>query len=254
MPFVLEDKQDRAFFAHISDLLEAAQDKCYSRFSGFLDLHQQKLAQQAAAAHPAKSWMLFGGYSDAERLMFGAFSAYETPDGAVFPIVPVTISFRAEDSLSHRDLLGAILALGIKREALGDILVDAGSAVCFLTEPAARVVEQELMKVGRCGVKTAYGQPEILPLARRYQDVFVQLSSLRLDCFTAALCNLSREKASQMLRSKLVQVDGAVTENPACQLSPGAIISLRGYGKFLFDRVERTTRSGRQAVVCKKYI
>ena len=254
MPHLPQDKQDRAFCAHIEDLLDAAAEKYQTRFSTFLDLHQQKLARRIAAGHSVDGWMLFGGYDGAERVMLGAFPAYEQPELEAFPIVSLTITFRKEDSIGHRDLLGGMLSLGIKRETLGDILVEEGQAVCFLTEPAARIVELELNKVGRCGVKPVRGQPQILPAARHYQPCHVQISSLRLDCVVAALCSISREKAAQMIRAGLVQLDADVTQAVAFPVEQGAVLSLRGYGKFLFETIERTTRSGRLAVVFQKYV
>ena len=90
--------------------------------------------------------MLWGGYEDAQRRMFAAFPKELLPDSERFPVISIYLSFRKEDSLSHRDFLGALMGLGIKREALGDILVGEGRCVLFCKEEIANFVETQLTK------------------------------------------------------------------------------------------------------------
>ena len=75
----------------------------------------------------------FGGYDDAERVMFAMFPDYMDEDEIIFPIDAVRISYNSKfsSSLSHRDFLGSILGLGIERIKVGDILVYDGEALCF---------------------------------------------------------------------------------------------------------------------------
>lgn len=86
------------------------------------------------------------------------------PSREKFPVASLTLTFRRQDTLSHRDFLGALMALGIERETLGDILVEEGRAVLFLKEEMVSFVEQNLEKVGSTGVGIERGFAE--PLAR----------------------------------------------------------------------------------------
>lgn len=195
------DRQDQAFTAHIFDLFTIAQQKYVTRFTGFLDMHQLALARRAAASCAYPNHSFFGGHPGGERVMLGVFAPFEEPDEAAFPIVPLTLTFRAGDPIGHRDILGSLTGLEIRREAVGDILMGEGLAVCFATDAVAPVILHELTKVGRCGVKVREGLPETLPALHRYTDVPVNVSALRLDCVAAALLRLSREKAAQTVRS-----------------------------------------------------
>lgn len=248
----MPDGQERAFSAHIEDLLRAAGRGYKTRFTGFLDLRQAAVARQLAA-HTEAGILFYGGCPDAERVMMGAFAPDETPDEAAFPIVPVTVTFRREDSVGHRDLLGALLALGLSRDAVGDLRLEKGRAVCFLTPPAADVAENELQKAGKWGLRIKRGFSDELP-ARQFEALDVNVSALRLDCVTAALTKLSREKAQQMIRGQLVHVNGAVVQDPARRLADGEVLSLRGHGKFVYDSTLRTTKKDRLVLRFRKYL
>ena len=145
----LADKKEQAFAAHICDLLEIARKSYTARFSGFLDARQLVLARGCvSAARSGAEHLFFGGYPGAERVMLGAFAPYEQPDETSFPIVPLTIGYRAQDAPGHRDLLGSLTGLAIGREAIGDILVGGEYAVCFVSSAVAPVILNELKRQG----------------------------------------------------------------------------------------------------------
>ena len=233
------DRQDQAFTAHILDLFTIAQQKYVTRFTGFLDMHQLALARRAAASCAYPNHSFFGGHPGGERVMLGVFAPYEEPDEAAFPIVPLTLTFRAEDPIGHR---------------VGDILMGEGLAVCFVTDAVAPVVLNELAKVGRCGVRVREGLPDALPALYRYADVPINVSALRLDCVAAALLHLSREKAAQAVRSGAVSLNGAPEQEVSRMLCEGDVLSVRGYGKYLVAQVLSETKKGRLHLLCKKYV
>ncbi len=248
------NREDRAFAAHVEDLFERAQQKYVACFTNFLDLHQINLAQWIANRTGYANYTFYAGHADGERLMLGVFAPYDLMEEAQFPIVPLTVTFRKEDIVGHRDLLGSLLGLQLKRESIGDLLVSTGLAVCFVTQVSAPVVLSELKKVGRVGVKVSEGLPNELPALHRYQDLSVNVSSLRLDCLVAAICGLSREKASASIRSGFVAVNGAALMDVSVNLQEKDVLSIRGFGKFRFEQVLSTTKKGRFHLLCKKYI
>lgn len=242
----------RTFAAHIEDLLYAATERYHTGFTGFLNLQERTEASRLAAP-VKKQVMFFGGYSDAERVMMGAFSPDETISSELFPIVPVTIRFRQQDPIGHRDLLGALLGMGLSRETVGDILLEKGQGVCFLTPPAANLALETFCKAGRWGLQLERGLPDKLP-ERRFEEIQIHVSSLRLDCIAAALTRLSREKAQKLIESGKAAVNGTEILEPAFQTVPGTVLSLRGYGKYIFDQTLRTTKKDRLVLQCRRYL
>ncbi len=254
MPASLTEKQDKAFLAHLEDLFRLAQERYQTRFTGFLYLHQLTLARQVANRFGDVPHLFYAGHPGGERQMLGVFAPYTVPKEQDFPIGVLTACFRKEDSIGHRDLLGALMGLEIRREAIGDLLLEEGRAVLFVAETVASVVENELVKVGRHGVKMTVGFSSPLPEQFHFSELPVNVSSLRLDCMVSAITGFSREKAAQTIRAQLVSVNGAVFTQTAGQLCEGDIISIRGVGKFVFAQITGTTKKGRLQVLCKRYV
>lgn len=248
------ERQDKIFAAHISDLFTDVQQKYASRFTSFLDMHHLSIAQQLAQSSGYPNYLFYGGHCHGERMMLGVFPEYEQPDFHTFPIIPICAAFRREDIIGHRDILGSLMGIGIKRDTIGDILVGEGCAVFFVLQTVAPVIMTELTKIGRHGIKLSLEIPAQLPTLHDYQDFNVTVRSLRLDCIVAAVTGLSREKAVDAIQSKQVMVNGILLYEIAQQLKKGDIISIRGYGKYLFAEVGALTKKGRQHILCKKYI
>ena len=112
-------RDEEIFASHIDDLISACDRRNVPKFSGFLDLRQQKIAQYVASSVKADSFVFFGGFENAERKMFGVFPDYIIDKNSQFPIDCIEISHSRP--LSHRDFLGSLMSLGIKREIIGDI-------------------------------------------------------------------------------------------------------------------------------------
>ena len=173
--------------------------------------------------------------------------------GAVCPIQVKGSGFR---ELTHRDYLGSVLGLGLERDAIGDILIpDAHSAILLTDTRVGDFLTTALEKVATDTVKVSR-LPEGTPLqgTRRLQPITDTVASERLDCVVAALCNLSREKAQMTVRSGIVELDYEICEACDTTVEAPAVISVRGYGKFVVHSFDGTTRKGRIRLVAGKYI
>ncbi len=93
----------------------------------------------------------WGGYDGAERAFIGVFPPSEPICNDDFPITAIDITWRFA-SLSHRDFLGAMLALGIAHNKIGDIVVGDGRCTVFAEKTVAEFIVQNITKVGAAGV------------------------------------------------------------------------------------------------------
>lgn len=246
--------EEKLFLERIRDLVELCDQRGIPRFSAFLDERQQRIARSAGVL-PGAACGFWGGFPEAERKMFYALPEYCSPeDTSIFPIRVITAEFPRQYSLTHRDFLGALMNLGLRREAIGDILVEEGRAVLFLWETVADLVLSELAKAGRVGLKLTEGLPEQLPAAHAFQEIAGTVSSLRLDCVAAFLIRESRETTARLIRSGLVTVNSAVEESVSFQLHAGDKISVRGHGKFQISEIGSPTKKDRLHITCQKYI
>lgn len=197
--------------------------------------------------------MLWGGYEEAQRKVAGVFPEYLDPSPDQFPIAPLTFFYRQEDSLTHRDFLGAFMGLGLERSVVGDILLEQGRCVAFVKLEMADYFLQNIRKVGKAGVRGEAGLLGGLPVGFGFLDVSGVVASERLDCLVAFLCRISREKAAAMVGGGLVAVNHRESLSGALRIKEGDLLSVRGKGRFLVDRLGPHTGKGRLSVQCRKY-
>lgn len=99
--------------------------------SDFLTLDEQSTL---ASAQLFSRVYLYGGYPLAERraALFGEKSEEEKAAECDFVWVKISpVSKKFADELTHRDFLGTLMGLGIKRETIGDILTDDNCGYVF---------------------------------------------------------------------------------------------------------------------------
>ena len=231
--------EDRRVLARAEDLIRQCRGRG-ARFSGFLDTRQQTLA--AAAAERAGVLYAFdGGYDGAERKMLGVSEDF-TPER--FPFCALTVT--GYEPFGHRDLLGALMHLGIARETLGDLVVNGKSAVVFAQPAAARVIREELLRVGRTSVFVEEGgEPSA---ASDGVDMTGTVASVRLDAVLSLALRVSREKAQELIRSGCVERNHAPCPSPSQPLAEGDLLSVRGSGRIRLRSLGGESRKGRQYV------
>lgn len=242
------EEEDRILYAHIADLAEISERKGVMRFSAFLNEREARVAESAAQSVGAQA-VFYGGYDGAARTVCGFFAGNEE-NRELFPLSAVTFTFRG--TLSHRDFLGSVMALGLKREAVGDILTAEGYAVVFCLEQAQELI-LGLEKIGRVGVKSEPGVTKPIP-GQKTRSMLLTVSSARLDCIVSGLCNISREKSASLIKSGLVNADFAVCTEVSSKVGENTVISIRGYGRFRLSDFVGETKKGRLRITAEKYL
>lgn len=248
------NEEENRFAARVEDALQLVEDKSLPRYIGFLDERQQGIARTVIRGSGYERISFFGGYEGAERAYLGVFPYYMDCGEEAFPIDALTLTFRKQDSISHRDILGALMALRVKRETIGDILVGEGQAAVFVARPVSPVILDSITKIGRIGVNIQKGLVGALPIERRFETIEGTVASLRLDCILALITRLSREAVDKLILSGRVSVNFEEAGSRAQCLQCGDKLSVRGYGRFELDSVGQPTRKGRLHITAKKYV
>lgn len=222
------DARHTVMFAHIFDMAERCDRSSIGVYGDFLSENSLAELSMREGYLPIKP-VLFGGFPDAERKMVAFIPEYEEPS---FPISAVLVTSPRIAALSHRDFLGSVLGLGIKREKCGDIIINDDGCFLILHEDIASFVASSLTKVGREGVKAQLVSLEKVPFpTRSFKPVTGTVSSLRLDAVVSLFAGKGRGKAAEMVEGGIVFVNGLVCQKCDMRLSDGDVISLRGKGK-----------------------
>lgn len=156
--------------------------------------------------------------------------------------------------LGHRDYMGALMNLGIRREKFSDLFVVDDTCYIPMTATLLPFVQEHLTKVGSNGVSLTEVDPaKMQGFQRAFEEKVVLAASLRLDVLVAEITNLSRSKAEELIRSGRVQLNYTETRNRSDILKTGDILTIRGQGKFRIGEVQGETRKGRLRLIIEKY-
>ena len=171
-------------------------------------------------------------------------------------LIPLQIKGSGFRELRHKDYLGAVLNLGIERDAIGDLCVcDKHTAVLFCDRVMERFLAESLTRVANDAVRVArIALPEDFDGGKKFQQISDTVASPRADSVIAALANLSREKAQAMFREKLIEIDYEIAEKPDQQLEVPCVIVIRGKGKFIIRSLSEQTKKGRIRLLADKYL
>lgn len=245
--------EDEILVRRVCDIAKRAEDKYFPCFTHFLDPRQQSLSKEVLISLKYDNFAFFGGYEGTSRAKLGIFPDYERPDEAKFNIASFTFNYRTEDKLVHRDFLGSLMALNIKRDMIGDIIVGEGKSVVYADENISFLILHDIKKVGKTGVKVHDGNDGSVISIQTFTEIRGTVSQLRLDCIVSLAVGLSREKASAIIKNTGVIIDYRLVNSPSYQMTEGQSFSIRGYGKYTFVKICGFTRKNRVTVIIKKF-
>ena len=223
-------------------------------FTRFLEPTMESDARAAANETGARLAM-WGGHDGAERRI-AAFFADEPPAEADYPLCCLELSWNPKYAdPGHRDLLGAVMGLGLERDAIGDIAMGAeeGAAYLFVHRDVEAYILGNLDSAGRAKLKLrrVEGAPRLKP--PEGVSLRVTVSSFRLDAVLAAGLKLSRGEAQRLIESGLVKRNHAEILRGDARLDEGDLLSVRGHGRMRVEGFDGLTRKGRQAVRLFRY-
>lgn len=225
-------------------------------FTSFLGLGEQACFHEAASQFRHVPCTLFGGDPACERLMVRFGNIEQMGYEEEFPIACLQIRPSAPkfaEKLEHRDYLGALINLGLERSTMGDIFVGERAAYVYCQDSIAPFICENLTRVRHTTVHCEQVEQIDRDALPHLEDKVVNAASERLDVILAAVYNLSRSQCIELFRAGRVYVNGRLYENNSGQPKSGDIISLRGYGRFMYGGVEYETKKGRYGVRVQVY-
>lgn len=249
------NKEELLIQKRLLELSDQAYERGIPVFTDFLNLSELNIFFHTIAQHSYLKWDMSGGYENAERQIVAFL-----PDAFSYEIdYPITclkiepLQQKFSDSLTHRDFLGAILNLGIDRGKIGDILLKDNIGYVYCHSSLCTFLTEELVKIKHTKIKSAVVETGFF-MEPQTKEVIGTVSSVRIDSILSLALNTSRSSLTRLTTEGKVFVNGKEIGSNSYFLKESEVISVRGYGKFVFDGVLSETKKGRLLVRLRKYI
>lgn len=252
--------ENELLMARIDDCISSCEESYLITNTNFLDVYQQSTVIEYLRRKKGIQYDFYGGFEDCERKIvvflpdYAVNSDYIKENPELSPIVSLEIRKDSFSTLSHRDYLGAVMGLGIKREAVGDIFVTQNGCSMAVIRNVAQYIKENLVSVGRGSVRVEISNSfknvennSACELKRCY------VSSMRLDGVLAAAFSVSRNTAVEKIRRGEVLLNGVVMSKPDFKVPFGSKLVIHGSGKVMIDEDAGLTKKGRQAFIIRKF-
>lgn len=240
------------------DLSRQAQRRGVVVYSDFLTLNELDMLNRNKAKLES-SFSLYGGYEFAERQMVAflpdAFYYTIEPDYPIRCCKIISSYPKFSEELTHRDVLGAIMNLGIDRSKIGDIVLDRKEKTIYLfaTRQIMEYIMDNLIQIRHTQVTLLPCDPSQLSIQPEFAEHTGIVASVRLDNMVACMAGLSRSKAVLEIQSGRVFINGLQQLNNAYFCHAGEQISIRHVGKFIYDKECGTTQKGKVRIQYRQY-
>lgn len=257
------EKEELQFQKRMLELAKIADQRCCVTFTDFMNINELNMFYHMTSAFSNTECKLFGGYDYAERQIVAfipdALSyviGNEAPlHDSEFPIAVLKVSpsnKKFADTLTHRDYLGALLNLGVERCKLGDIIICGQDAYFFCMDYLKDFFINELTKVKHTTVMVTAASADF-----HYTPKFVEaagsVASNRIDSVIAFAYSTARSKMTDLIAAKKVFVNSKLILSNSYTLKEEDIVSVRGFGKFIYKGVKSETKKGRFYITIMKY-
>ncbi len=249
-----QTQEETVFCKKVYSLCEKTEKIHTKAFSNFLDLRQKELfISQFNKFSGLKLEFYSGIEGDSERVIACVCDEYDEINPWDFPLCILKSKIDGDDKLIHRDFLGAIMNLMIKREYIGDIIVE--NDVCYIVchNNMAPVIIGELKKVRRSFVDFEYYDSPVTYIRQISQSKSITVASMRLDAVVSGVLNCSRNEGSGYIKQGLVSVNHLAVKRSDFEIVDNDILSIRGKGKYRLSFDGSKSRKDRFFITYYKY-
>ena len=235
----------------MQDLIMRAEKTGKAQFTAFFDPVACAAFERMAAVKGLETGR-FGGYEDAQRCVCSV--GYEPVTQDAYPIAAVEIRWDARYAqLTHPDILGAVMALGLDRMRFGDVIMEQSGAYVFALEPAAKIIADQLFQAGNTTVHAKIcSLPKIEKMSGKI--VTATFQSLRLDAVIAEALHIPRSRSQALVNQGRVLLNYAPCMKTDTHVAPSDVISVRGGGRIVILEVGGKSKKDRTYLTMEVFL
>ncbi|MBD1379950.1 YlmH family RNA-binding protein [Metabacillus arenae] len=243
--------EEHHFLDQVMEWKEVVTDQYRSKLTDFLDPREQEIIQAVVGQNHEVRVELSGGLYDTERKRALLYPEYYAPLQDDFELVLFELEYPSKFvTIQHRDVLGSLMSLGLKRSKFGDILTAADRIQVVVAKDVSDYLRMNFTEIGKSKISLKE-IPLNLMLQKQVvlEEMTTTVSSLRLDAVASAIYKLSRQKIGPYISNGLVKVNFKKVEQPSFQCRTGDTISVRGIGRCKLIGVEGKTKKDKWRLV-----
>ena len=254
-----KNSEYKLLIAKIIDKYEFSKSKNKITYTDFLNISEISVAKSVLKEEKIQNYIIYGGKEETDRSLLIFFpekfskEMVEKNFGKIFEVIRIKLPNNI--TYEHREFLSGIMKLGIKREKFGDIIVtDFGADIIVLSE-ISKILSNDLKTLTRFRKSeiTIQSIKELSLIENEFESLNIIVSSIRLDNFVAELAKCSRNNSEEIINEGRVFLNSINEFKASKKININDIITIRGKGKFIFDGIEKETRSGRYLLNMRKY-
>ncbi len=246
-------------FARVVDAYRQCENKYMMTNTVFFDLTDLAMIEKHLGNHRISNYVLQGGYDEAVRQVLVFYPDHmdedDTASSENSPIAVLRVKTKGSPELTHRDYLGAMMGLGVKREVVGDIIVDESGADIFVLKSLSDFFVNEFRQVGRYSITSEIiNIDKSFQVTQKKQEINDTVASARLDNIISSVFKISRNKAQEAIKQKIVFVNNRAETRQDYTVNANDKLVLRGKGKVVFNRIDGSTKKGRIRINATKFL
>lgn len=246
--------EEKLILSKILDKISFCETRNQIQVSDFLDLAKQELIQKFLQSQKYHHYLFYGGFEEAERKVLICYpeklrmlvEEKKIDFNDWIKVIRITLPNENKGTYEHRNYLSALMKLGIKREKVGDILVEEEGADIIVDKDILKFLQNNLQELTRFQ-KAKIEEVELKSLRKpniEKEQITITVSSMRLDNIVAELAKCSRSKANELLMQERVFLNYEPITKPTKEIKTGDRITIRGKGRFEVKENLGTTRKG----------
>ncbi len=255
-----KNSEYKMLIARVIDKYNYCLTKNKITYTDFLNLTEKTIIENILNTEKVKNKVFFGGNEENDRnvLFFYPDKIDENMLKKNYEKILSVIRIKLPDNVvyEHREYLSGIMKLGIRREKFGDIIItDFGADIIVLDEICDTLINDlksltrfKKSEIKRCSIN------EVSQKIQEFQEIYITVSSLRLDGFVSEIVKTSRSKAIEIINGGRVYLNYINEYKTDKKINENDIINIRGNGKYVFDSIERITKNNKLYIKLKKYI
>lgn len=253
-----KDPEERVVLARALDQMDRAANRSIPCATQFLSPAQRAALEPLIAASGRPKHLFHGGYEGAERTVCVFLPDWQEAEdwdaaeelAAIQCVYPPTGA-----ELTHRDLLGGLMGIGLTREKVGDILAGESAAQIVCMKEAAPIILSQFEQAGRYRLRLKeIPLTDLAPAPAQVKLIHDTVSTLRLDAVLASGFSLARAKAADAVTGGRVSVNHRECLKPDRPVGEGDVLTCRGLGKCVLKTVGGQSRKGRIIIEIERYL